>query len=143
MRSASGCTQKQLSPYAEHYNYFRDYDPVIGRYVESDPIGLRGGLNSFAYVENSPLLLLDRRGLDAAGRAIGRAVGMWGGRVIGGAVGSVEPGGGTAVGAQAAEEFIQSGRLGEAVASLEHARDLEPPPLVYEMIEKRLGEIKR
>jgi hypothetical protein len=44
---------------------------------------------------------------------------------------------------QAAEEFIQSGRLGEAVASLEHARDLEPPPLVYEMIEKRLGEIKR
>jgi RHS repeat-associated protein len=99
MRSASGCTQKQLSPYAEHCNYFRDYDPVIGRYVESDPIGLRGGLNSFAYVENSPLLLLDRRGLDAAGRAIGRAVGMWGGRVIGGAVGSVEPGGGTAVGA--------------------------------------------
>ena len=27
-----------------HYNYFRDYDPTIGRYVQSDPIGLRGAL---------------------------------------------------------------------------------------------------
>ncbi|QDR37123.1 RHS repeat-associated core domain-containing protein, partial [Pseudomonas aeruginosa] len=33
-----------------HYNYFRDYDPETGRYVESDPIGLRGGVNTVGYV---------------------------------------------------------------------------------------------
>jgi RHS repeat-associated protein len=46
-----------------YYNYFRDYDPSLGRYVESDPIGLRGGLNTYLYVQANPLMLSDRLGL--------------------------------------------------------------------------------
>jgi RHS repeat-associated protein len=47
-----------------HYNYFRDYDPSMGRYIESDPTGLRGGVNVFNYVSQSPEMLVDPYGLD-------------------------------------------------------------------------------
>jgi RHS repeat-associated protein len=46
-----------------NYNSFRDYDPATGRYVESDPIGLRGGINTYGYVNNQPLVGVDPLGL--------------------------------------------------------------------------------
>jgi RHS repeat-associated protein len=49
---------------AKHYNYFRDYDPTIGRYVQSDPIGLGGGLNTFGYSLNQPMSRTDATGLN-------------------------------------------------------------------------------
>jgi RHS repeat-associated protein len=44
------------------YNYFRDYDPVTGRYIQSDPIGLDGGLNTYLYANAKPLRYTDPDG---------------------------------------------------------------------------------
>jgi RHS repeat-associated protein len=46
-----------------HYNYLRDYDPATGRYIQSDPIGLRGGMNSYTYAGGNPMLRIDPLGL--------------------------------------------------------------------------------
>src|SRR5258707_966959 len=47
-----------------HANGFRDFDPATGRYVESDPIGIRGGVNTYLYSNADPLSTFDPSGLD-------------------------------------------------------------------------------
>jgi RHS repeat-associated protein len=46
-----------------HYNYFRDYEPRTGQYVQSDPIGIVAGPSTYAYVRGNPVAWLDALGL--------------------------------------------------------------------------------
>ncbi len=46
-----------------HYNLNRYYNPELGRYMEPDPIGLKGGLNPYAYAGNDPVNQVDPTGL--------------------------------------------------------------------------------
>jgi RHS repeat-associated protein len=47
---------------AGHYNLHRDYDPWLGRFVQSDPIGLAGGINTYSYALNQPTKYTDPDG---------------------------------------------------------------------------------
>lgn len=80
-----------------HYNYFRDYEAQTGRYVQSDPVGLYGGFDTFTYVDNVTLDAIDPDGLWPRGpkpglvgphnqtiRSVADCVRRGGGKIIGG-----------------------------------------------------------
>lgn len=58
------------------YNYYRDYDAELGRYIQSDPIGLSAGINIYGYVGQNPLRSIDPLGLWEVTLAAYRGVGF-------------------------------------------------------------------
>src|SRR2546426_10504894 len=63
-RTRYGFTGRERDPLTGLLHYrARSYDPQLGRFISEDPIGLFGGINPFAYVENNPLFFTDPSGL--------------------------------------------------------------------------------
>ncbi|TOA68083.1 RHS repeat-associated core domain-containing protein [Vibrio parahaemolyticus] len=85
-----------------HYNWHRYYDPALGRYLQSDPLGLHAGVDTYGYVNGNPLGLSDPTGLCpwCVGAVYGGLSGAVGGYITGGWEGAIRGGFiGAAVGA--------------------------------------------
>ncbi|MCQ4166663.1 RHS repeat-associated core domain-containing protein [Tahibacter harae] len=100
-----------------NYNYFRDYEAETGRYVQSDPIGLKGGLNTYAYVGGNPVNFIDPLGLQSA------AV-----RTAAGTTRPINPG------------FVGNGDPSGVNSWTWPVATKEPTPLVTEPMDQRVGD---
>jgi RHS repeat-associated protein len=67
-----------------HYNYHRSYSATLGGYIQTDPIGLQGGWNGFAYSNQNPLSFTDPDGLQVVTGGGSGAGGLGGGGAVGG-----------------------------------------------------------
>ncbi|WP_158657855.1 RHS repeat-associated core domain-containing protein [Agarilytica rhodophyticola] len=95
-----------------HYNYFRTYDPRLGRYLQSDPLGQVDGPNTYLYARNNPLGYADPYGLFCLGPvAIATISGAVGGGITGLSGGLLGAGAGFVVGGVAGGvgAYINSG----------------------------------
>ena len=71
-----------------HDNHHRSYDPNLGRYLQSDPLGLAAGIDTYGYVRGNPVSWVDTDGTNpAAGALVGGAIGGPAGAVAGAAIG--------------------------------------------------------
>ncbi|MGZ0028132.1 RHS repeat domain-containing protein, partial [Stenotrophomonas sp. S4] len=76
--------QQATSASGLFYNYQREYDPAAGRYSQSDPLGIAGGLATYAYAWANPVIDFDNLGLAPASGAMADCLEMIFGRSVSG-----------------------------------------------------------
>lgn len=116
-----------------HHNGWREYDPALGRYVQSDPIGLAGGLNTYGYADASPLDSADPSGkcpwclaffapeLGAAAATAGTFLLVNAPRINAIGIAIAEAWGGVGVAARASTAYRATDRCGAALGQAAHS----------------------